>query len=370
LFQRKDGRWVGQLLHQGRFLRKYGRSQAEVKTWLLEIRGRLAGGVEVDGRSTLREFLDHWVAASRPNLRPTTQALYSQVVRDHVAPAIGGVRLGDLRPDHLQRLYADLEKGGCSVWTRRKVHVVLHRSLGQAVRWGLTVRNVAGLVDAPRAPAVSGGRALTLAQVQSLLVAASGQRIEALLYVAVTTGLRQGEMLGLQWADIDWQRSTLAVRRALRRLPAGGGLVLQETKTGKVHQVSLGADGLETLRLQRRRIDEWRRVAGGRWRDQDLVFPSSVGTPLEPRRVYGEFRAVLAAAGLPAIRFHDLRHTAATLLLQQRVPAKVVQERLGHSSIGVTLNVYAHVIEDMQAEAAATIEAAVRPIVAELPGRG
>ena len=368
LFRDGDGRWVARLRVGGRVRVKKARTQRECADWLADLKRQVAGGVDVCDRSTVAEYLEHWLSVARGGLRHNTWVLYSQVVRDHVVPFVGEVRLADLRPDHVQRLYSERLADGVSAWTVRKIHVVLHRALGQAMRWGLVSRNVSDLVEKPATPK-GGGQALSVAEVQRLLVAARGKRVEWLLYLAVTTGMRIGELLGLRWTDIDWERGSVSVCRQLRRQFGGGGLEFVPVKTAASSRlVLLGEDGLAALRDQRGRVDEWRPFAGERWVENDLIFPNSLGKAWEPRAVYGEFLASLERGGVRRVRFHDLRHTAATLMLRGKVPARVVSERLGHSDVGITLNLYSHVVDELQAEAASVIEAAVRPILMELPG--
>ncbi|MCL5996055.1 MAG: site-specific integrase [Chloroflexi bacterium] len=362
-----DGRYAARIRIDGRLHATHARTQREAAAWLSALRSRSRAGVDVTDRSTLAEFLVHWLETARPGLRHNTWVLYDQVIRDHVLPFIGAVRLDALRPDHIQRLYADQQAAGASAWTVRKIHVCLHRALGQAAVWGLAVRNVADLVEVPARPR-GAVVALQPDEVQRLLVAAQGERIESLLYLAVVTGMRLGELLGLRWLDVDWDRGAVSVCRQLCRLNRGGGLSFAPVKTQSGNRVvRLGADGLAALRDQRRRLDDARLLAGEQWVEGDLIFPSSLGTPLEPRRAYTEFQRVLARAGVRAVRFHDLRHTSASLALRGGVPAKIVSERLGHSSVGITLDLYSHVADELQAGAAQVLEEQVRPLRAQLP---
>ena len=369
LFRDGSGRWVARLRVGGRVRVKKARTQRECAEWLADLKRQVAGGVDVNDTSTVAEFLEHWLSVARAGLRHNTWLCYCASVRDHIAPFIGDVRLADLRADQVQRMYSDRLAGGVGPYAVRRSHAVLHRALGQAVRWGLVVRNVADLVERPAVPR-SVVRALSAGEVQRLLTVARGERLEGMYYVAVITGMRVGELLGLRWSDVDWERHGVSVSRQLSRV-RGEGVVFQPVKTPAGNRlVALGADGLEVLRGQRGRVDSWREFAGERWVEHDLIFPNSLGKPLDCRQVGREFRAVCERAGLGAVRFHDLRHTSASLMLRARVPARVVSERLGHSDVGITLNVYSHVIAEMQGEAAAAIESVVRPIVMELPGRG
>jgi len=367
LFRDGDGRWVARLRVGGRLRVKKGRTQRECAEWLADLKQQAAGGVDVCDKSTVAEYLEHWLSVARGGLLHNSWLAYCQCVRDHIVPFVGDVRLADLRPDHVQRLYSERLAAGVGAGAVRSSHKVLHRALGQAVRWGLVVRNVADLVEKPAAPRTV-ARALSAAEVQRLIIAARGERLEGMYYLAIITGMRVGELLGVQWSDVDWERQGVSVSRQVSRV-IGGGLVFQPVKSVAGNRlVALGGDGLDGLRDQRVRVEALRAFAGGRWVEHDLIFPNSLGKPLEPRRVGREFRAVCERAGLGAVRFHDLRHTSASLMLRARVPARVVSERLGHSRVGVTLDVYSHVFEEMQGEAAVAIEMAVRPIAMELPG--
>jgi integrase len=231
--------------------------------------------------------------------------------------------------------------------------VTLRRALGQAVKDGFVPRNVAEAVDAPRVVNKQ-MHPLTSEQARVLMEAAKGDRHEALYVLAVTTGLRRGELLGLKWEDIDHEARVLRVRRAL----ASDARTFVEPKTAKSRRgVRLTTYSLDAVREHRERQLNERRSLDGLWRDHGLVFPSRVGTPLNPENlVERSFKPLLERAGLPSIRFHDLRHTCATLLLSKGVNPKIVQEMLGHANISVTLDTYSHVLPDMQEVAVAAMD--------------
>jgi len=215
-------------------------------------------------------------------------------------------------------------------------------------------RNVATLVDPPRSqrPDVT---PLSPLQARAFLMAAQGDRLEALYSVAIALGLRQGEALGLRWADVDLDAGTLRVRHALQRID--GTLQLVEPKTKRSRRtIPMPPTVTATLRAHRVRQREERLVAGARWQEHDLIFPSTIGTPADARNVVRRFHAILDRAGLPAMRFHDLRHTCASLLLAQHIPPRVVMEILGHSNISMTLDIYSHVTPALQREAAQGME--------------
>lgn len=226
------------------------------------------------------------------------------------------------------------------------------------MRWGVAPRNVCDLVDAPRM-ATHEMRVLTPPQVKMLLETARGDRWEALYVLAVTSGMRLGELLALKWRDVDIEAANLQVRGNLQRTTAG--LVIGTPKTTKSRRkVALTAMAVEALRQHRVRQLEERLRLGEAWGDgddADLVFPNGVGKPMEGTDLLRtQFYPLLSRAGLPRVRFHDLRHTAATLMLLERIPAKVVSEMLGHSTIAITLNLYSHVLPEMQQEATLALD--------------
>jgi len=354
--QLKDGLWQARVTYYegGVAKRKafYGKTRKEAQEKLTAALASLQQGLPVapSERQSLGEFLGHWLETTAKNtLRPNTYESYCGVVRKQIVPHVGGVRLTRLTPQHLSGLYAKLQESGLSARTVQFAHAVLHKALDQAVRWGLIPRSPADLVDTPR-PKRKELAVLSPEQVEALLAAAKGERLEALFVLAVTTGLRRGELLGLKWGDVDWDAGRLHVQRALVRV--NNGMVEQEPKSKRGRSIALPQVALRALHKHRAKQLEERLHAGEYWQDSDYVFASEVGGPLPLRTLFVRFKRLLQKAGLPEIRFHDLRHTAATLLLRQGVHPKVVQEMLGHSSIQMTLDVYSHVLPDLQREAA------------------
>jgi integrase len=221
---------------------------------------------------------------------------------------------------------------------------------------GLIPRNAAGPVKPPRPRRVE-IRALGREQVRALFEAARGDRLEALYVLAVTAGLRRGELQGLTWEDVDLDAGTLQVRRTPSE--PRGGYIFEAPKSGKGRQIRLTQRATVALKEHRKRQLEERMERGALWQDHGLVFPSGVGTPLLGGNLNRAFKALLQRTGLPEIRFHDLRHTCATLLLRQGVNSMFVQELLGHADISLTLNVYSHVLPDMGDAAAGAMDAAI-----------
>jgi integrase len=226
----------------------------------------------------------------------------------------------------------------------------------------MVARNVATLVDPPALPR----KAITPfnpGETQSFLQAAHGDRLEALYVLAITTGLRQGELLGLHWSDVDLEERTARVRLQLQRIRTAKGweLTFTEPKTGASRRaVKLTTMAVDALRSHRQRQLEERLRAGGRWREMDLVFASTIGTPMDPRNVYRLYQELLERSGLPRRRFHDLRHSFASLLLLDGIHPKVVQELLGHSTITLTMDTYSHLMPALQENAAERLDALLR----------
>lgn len=373
--QRKDGRWQGRVhlgYEGGKRIRKhyYGASREEVAAKLTRALAEHQRGIAPvrDERQTVGSFVERWLVESvRPTVRPRTFESYELIVRLHIVPRLGGIPIARLAPQDVQSLLVAKLAAGLSPRSVQYVHAVLRRALGQAYRWGIVARNVATLVDAPRV-ARAEVRPLTPAEARRFLDAIRGDRLEALYTVALALGLRQGEALGLRWTDVDLEAGTLTVNRSLQRVPrvlrdaTAGRLVLVEPKTARSRRtIAMPAIVAAALRAHRTRQLEERLLAGSRWTEAGLVFTSTIGTPLDSRNVTHGFQRVLAGAGLPRQRFHDLRHACASFLLAQGVPARVVMEVLGHAQIGMTLGVYGHLLPTMQAEAAGRMDALLTP---------
>jgi integrase len=360
IYKRTDGRWAASLdlgYVDGKRRRKdiYARTRAEVARKLTAALKAKQDGLPIPSdRMTVRGFLNLWLKGVATSVRPRTATRYEEVLRLHIPETLGRVPLVKLVPQHLRDLYADRLAAGLSPASVVKLHNILHASLGQAARDGLVIRNVAALVNPPRIPK---HEMTTWTPVQALqfLAAAESDPLEALYILAVTCGIRQGELLALEWSDVDLDHRSIAIRSTLSRTKTG--LTIGETKSGKARQVCIGSRAVEALRQHRtRQIEE--RLRGGRlWDDQHLVFTNGLGRPLEATNLRRRsFAPLLVRSGVPKIRFHDLRHTAATLLLQQDVHPKIVSEMLGHSQIAITLNLYSHVTPTMQRQAAETMD--------------
>jgi integrase len=355
IYQRKDGLWTVSVTIQNKRISKYFKTQAECREWLRNTQSQIQSGLTLAGaRITVIEYLEQWLGTIRESVRPKTLHQYTQIARGHIAPRLGSIKLKDLRPDQIQALYNEKLDQGVSGRTVLLIHAVLHKSFNQALQWGLIGRNPAQAVSRPKFRRKE-MKVLNDVQVRTLLLTAKGTRFETLLWLAISTGLREGELLGLRWSDLDWKSRQLQVKRQLQRIK--GGVVFTEPKSAAGKRVIvLGKVIVEKLQEHIQFQQAERKQAGENWKENDLIFPSVWGTPLDNSNMVKNFKVFLKQAGLPDIRFHDLRHTAATLMLQQGVHPKVVQERLGHADITLTLNTYSHVMPSMQDEAAEKLD--------------
>jgi integrase len=363
--RRKDGLYMARYtveMPDGMRKRKtiYGKEREEVAEKLIEALSKRNRGLVFDADNLkLGEYLGRWLTDSvRDTVRPTTFERYEQVVRLHIRPVLGKVKLKNLTSAHVRGLYRQKLDSGLSSRTVQYVHVTLHKALKQAIADGLIPRNVTEAVKPPQVRREE-MQPLTAEQVKVLFKAVKGDRLEALYVLAVTAGLRQGELLGLKWDDIDLEVGTLQVRRTLTTAKGGPVLSAPKTKSSR-RTVRLSQTTLQALRSHlERQLGEIDR-AGSLWSENGLIFASEAGEPLDRRYITTHrFKPLLKRAKLPQIRFHDLRHTCATLLLSKNVNPKVVSEMLGHASIAITLDTYSHVLPNMQESAAKAMEEAL-----------
>ncbi len=327
-----------------------------------------SNGAAQAGRQTMGEYLDQWLTDScEPRLRANTVKQRRILIHEHIAPEIGYKRLSTVGPQDLVRLYRHLlnkprkdGKGTLSPRTVAICHTILHSAFKEAVEMGVLTSNPASKAHPPkqeRHEIVP----MTPEEVQAFLAAAETSRYYALYVLAITAGLRLGELLGLRWVDINLDDGMLSVRHTLLR----SGRTVQErlaptkTRSGS-RSLALSEMALNALREHRRRQLAERLVAGPAWTDYDLVFPTSKGTPQTDSHIRNrDYARVLKQAGLQHFRPHDMRHTMATLMLAEGVHPKIVQERLGHSRIDMTMDTYSHVLPNLQREAANRLDAVI-----------
>lgn len=356
----KDGRWCGRYtVHTADGPKRkavYGKTKAEVRAKLTKALAERDSGLVFEAENpVVKSYLERWLEDSvKDSVKQGTYESYEYMVRRHLVPAFGSKRLRNLSPAQVQNLYRQKLDSGLSRRTVQLIHTTLHKALKQAMKWGLVPRNVAEAVDAPR-PQKKEIHPLAPEQVKRFLEAAQGDRLEALYGLAVTSGLREGELLGLRWQDVDLERRAVRVRQQLTRTKTG--LSFTTPKNGKGRNVAIMDLTVAALKAHRKRQADERSKMGDLWQDTHLVFTSITGTPLDVGNLTNRsFRPLLERASLPRIRFHDLRHTFATLFLSNGTHPKIVQEMLGHANISMTMDTYSHVLPNMQGEAVDKVE--------------
>lgn len=328
----------------------YAKTREELLSKKRELENSIDLGTYTEpSKMTVTEFLDSWFEIYRTSLRSSTHVRNQGILRNHVIPAIGSIYLNKLTPLKLQHLYNSKLNEGQSPRSVRNMHFILHKAFEQAVRWGYLNRNIADLVEL-RKPQKKEIKVLSKEQVDNFLEAAKGNWYYPLYVLAFTTGLRQGELLGMKWNDIDLAQGTLAVQRTLKEL--NGKLLIGEPKSKSSRRtISLPQLAIQTLR-EHRRVQLERGFIGAEW-----VFTDTKGGLVRVQNMLKRsFKPLVKKAGSPDIRFHDCRHSHSTLLLMQGVNPKLVQERLGHSSIQITLDTYSHVLPNMQKQVARELD--------------
>ena len=336
-----------------------GRRRREVYRFVTkaEARARLRQGPSTSVRSSVGGYLPTWLHdVAAPRLRSSTLARYQSIAEQHLIPALGKIPMDRLAAADIDAYCADRLASGASPRTVQQEHAVLASCLHDAERRGDVARNVARLVSAPRVPRVE--RAiLNDAQLRQFLDATRDQRLWPLYVTCRGIGLRQGEALGLRSEDIDLDRGRLTVQHTLHR--RAGRWVLEEPKTERSRRtVTLPPSVVDALREQQRR-QYAERSDNRRWNERHLVFTDVDGEPLDGTSVTREFQRTLRRLGLPVVTFHSLRHSAATSMLAQGVPMRVVMETLGHSTITITADLYSHVVPSLADDAAERMERAL-----------
>ena len=355
--RRKDGRWEGKYTVQTPSGTKrrtlYGRTRKEVAKKLAEAMGDASRGIVFDAEGlTVGEFVERWLRdVVRPNKSHRTYSTHKQQVDSHVIPTLGRVKLEALRKAHVDRLYARLlaeRPGGSGLASSsvRRVHAVLHAALEEAVRGELIPRNPARYANKPKVRQQE-RKPLDAEQARTFLVAARGNRYEALYVLCLVAGLRQGEALGLRWSDIDLDAGTVYVERQLQRRRGEDGepgrLVFSEPKNASRRKLGLPRRAASALKSHRRRQAEEKLHAGPLYEDRNLVFATATVTPLDAQNVVNRFfKPLLREAGLPPVRFHDLRHSCLSLLAQWGEPIRDLQALAGHASAAFTMQRYTH----------------------------
>lgn len=401
IYQTAEGKWRGAVFlgvsPAGKPVRKYvsGKTKAEVRGKVKEILAIHDRGLPVAAKSqTVQQFLESWLQdVVLPNERPTTYESYASVIRTHLVPALGRHKLEKLTAQHIQKMLNERKEAGLSGRTLMNIRAILRAALNQALRWDLVIRNVATLTDPPKLEPFE-AKPLSPADVLKFLDAAKGDRLEAMYALTVWLGLRQGEVFGLRWEDIDFKEGVLRIRKQLqyRRQETINALELKKLSAfdrervetlrtslkGKVEaaknaderkkaekalknaklpflvdpkteqskrQLPLPTPVVDALKAHREAQAQEQVLAGRSWKGEEwgLVFCSTIGTPLDPSNVTKQYRAILKSAKIEQRRFHDLRHSCGTFLTARNVHPRVVMQILGHSQISTTMNTYSHV---------------------------
>ncbi|MBF7084192.1 site-specific integrase [Desulfallas sp. Bu1-1] len=368
--KRNNGTWEAKITigynHEGKpkRLTKYFKTRKEAQEWLAKIQHEKATGKFVEPhKTTVGEWLERWLNDyAKPKTRVTTWNSYEALIRQHIKPVVGDIPLVQLQPADLQRLYnfkresGRLDgKGGLSPRTVRYLHTVIHAALAQAVKEGLIYRNVAEAVTLPKQERKE-LKPLTREQTLQFLDAAKEDRLYPAFLLAVYSGLQRGELLALRWQDVDLKEHTITIRQSINRTYVSGGgtktkLTYLQPKTEKSRRtIPIPAEVVQELRRHKAKQAR-KKLLGQTCRETDLVFTAEKGGPIDPRNLARKFETLLKKAGLPKVRFHDLRHGFATMLLKANEHPKTVQELLGHSTITTTLDIYSHVDEDIKKRA-------------------
>ncbi len=363
VYQRQDGRWVAEIkLEDGKRKPLYGKTQAEAIEKRNQAQYELRQGIAIatGSKQKLKDYLEYWLEdVCRAKVRQGTYLGYRGALNKHLIPGLGHIQLQKLTTQHIQSFYAKKQREGCSPNRIQFLHAVLHGALRQAKRERLIASNVGDEIDLPTIGKHE-VQPFTFDQSRLFLDKIHGHRMEALLTLALATGMREGELLGLRWQDVDLQKGTLQVCRTVG-YASRKGFYVNEPKTVKGRRtLTLPQFAIEPLVRHRVAQKAARLQAGPQWVDNDLVFPNDEGGFIIAKTLRRRWYRLLQEIGLPRIHFHDLRHSAATILLSMGVPMKVVQQILGHSNYGITANIYGHVLPEMQEEAMNKMDAFFR----------
>ncbi len=355
-------KWRAAVVVDGKRLTSNFNTKTECSTWIKETQAQIERGMTYKKANvTLGEFIEKWLEIHKTTIAPKTALQYEQLIRSYIKPQMGKIKLRELRLDRVEAHYVALQENGLSPRGVRYVHSILHKSLNDAIRRGFAAYNATQGAILPRLD-FKEMVFLDADEVLRFLITAQESPYYALYTLAIKTGMRKGELLALRWTDINWKSGTLRVQRQIQRIK-GQGLIFRPPKTRAGRRtILLGERTLETLRKQLEQCDLLRSLAGDYWEEHNLIFPSSVGTPLSGSNLSKDFKAQLEKAGIKKIRFHDLRHTAASLMLNNSVPVIVVSKILGHSKTSTTLDIYGHIIPVMQELAAQIMDEIVTPI--------
>lgn len=369
--KRADGRWEGKYTlgydpKTGKLIRKsvYGKTQKEVRLALSKIVSEMDSGTYAEpSKMKVSQWLDEWLASYTMNIKPATRSAYEEHIRVHIKPSLGDIPLKQLSTRDIQQLYTNLLKEReLSPKTVRNIHGVLHRTLEQAKLLGYIRVNPA---DAAVTPRVEKKQVETLdaEDIGKFLAAIRGTKYEYPLFVAVFTGLRQGELLGLTWDCVDFEHGMLLINKQHNRVKGDTEFRFASLKNDKARVLTVADEVIDVLKLQKQRQESWAAALGNGWENPDnLVFTTEFGRYINNKILYQNFKRIAKKLGKPDLRFHDLRHTYAVNSLRAGDDIKTVQENLGHATASFTLSTYAHATPGMKRESAKRMTAFIRSV--------
>ena len=369
--KRADGRWEGKYTlgyepKTGKLIRKsvYGKTQKEVRLALSKIVSEMDSGTYAEpSKMKVSQWLDEWLASYTMYIKPATRSAYEEHIRVHIKPSLGDIPLKQLSTRDIQQLYTNLLKEReLSPKTVRNIHGVLHRTLEQTKLLGYIRVNPA---DAAVTPRVEKKQVETLdaEDIGKFLAAIRGTKYEYPLFVAVFTGLRQGELLGLTWDCVDFEHGMLLINKQHNRVKGDTEFRFASLKNDKARVLTVADEVIDVLKLQKQRQESWGAALGNGWENPDnLVFTTEFGRYINNKILYQNFKRIAKKLGKPDLRFHDLRHTYAVNSLRAGDDIKTVQENLGHVTASFTLSTYAHATPGMKRESAKRMTAFIRSV--------
>lgn len=369
--------WRAMVTIDGHRLGKYGKTKKECQLWLDDILSKIKSGLTYEGAQVrLTRFMEDWLTNIKSVVKPNTWYQYNMTTQKYILPSLGNYLVKDLRPDLIQKLYITKQNEGLGVRTVQYIHQVLHGALDYAVKLDILPRNPTNACYKPR-DVEHEMQVFNEEQVNQLLMAVKDTRFEALFQLAFTTGMRQSELLGLKWSDLDWKNKTITLTRQLaRKTTDKANYVPPVSKLTKIDErftqlktmaakrkLNLGNATMDSLRRHLFiQDDERSNPQRVRWIENDLIFPSIIGTPMSQANLYHRFKCLIRELGLPDIRFHDIRHTAASLMLNHGIPPIVVSKRLGHKNVSITLDTYGHLIPEINSDIGQIVDDLITPI--------